>query len=197
MIPLGFLGQNNRTLSKEIWVSWGHLWAQDSKVYCNALDVGYSNINTQINLKNALGEDTPIYLIQGTDIDGMNMGFSLSNYTPSTLEIINRTQLYMYYDGAGVYSNLTFGSSTSSYNLDFYLLNGMFSGTIDIGVFNTGQSSVLYPNTLAPVQTTMDVSEDWIARPSLTLSPSSVIQVFPDNSGDGYSVIRAIVIKLL
>lgn len=191
---LGFLSKKNtRDLSKEIWISWGYGESQEGGVYVNALGreaEGFPGLNP---LKNALGD---------------NMDFSISLYnwngglfdatvpTSGPLDIINRKGIVVsYYPEFDSNGNIII-NSTSSSPVEVYVLTGrQNSPPGDYQGWGISPPESLPSGLAAPIQTEMNISEDWYKIPNLLASGSFyLVNVYNE---DSYFIVRAIVIKLL
>lgn len=192
MIPAGILSQDSRDLSKEIWISWGNGYAQDGQVYCNG--VNYLTQNSPITLKNAKGDDTDFRLINYANT---SENLSVTDSGSGTLDIINRRSLNISYDEVNdIYGGIYIQDITypSPKNIEISVLNGRQSSSYDNGyIGGWGISLEEIDKTSAPVQTKMEVTDDWVTYSSL------VTNNFLLTIGTEYYSyqIRAIVIKLL
>lgn len=191
MIPAGFLSQNTRDLSKEIWISWGNGFAQDGQVYCNALN--YLAQNSWITLKDAKGDDTEFQIIQ-EDSSSSSDGLFVTTTVTGALDIINRSSLVISSLSEEYYGGVYLRKTGGSVNVDLSILNGRTLYN-DGYISGWGLNNIISATT-PPVQTKMEVTDDWITYSSLTTDNGYVsIQAYP---GGAYSYsLRAIVIKIL
>lgn len=193
---LGFLSKKNtRDLSKEIWISWGYDYDQEGGVYVNQINPG--STQQYIPLKNAKGDNTTLSLWQN---DYYGIQIPPTTYSAGTLDIINRRENNLYYsyeEGFEAENSLTISTGGDTVSGEVYVLGSRTA----MGVANQtylsvwGQWSTPIPATVGyPVQTKMDVNDDWHKVEGVSTNVS--ILIYSSTEGH-YAPIRAIVIKLI
>lgn len=196
MIPAGILSQSSRDLSKEIWISWGYDYDQEQGVFVNSLDP--TNTGTFLSLKNAKGDSTIFNLVQG---DSYDTGINSTTYSTGALDIINRREIHLLYsnaEGFEVDNYLSISTTGGTVSGDVYVLGSRNTMGVTNGMYfsKIGQGSTLIPaNVSYPVQTKMDVNDDWYKLEGvITTGGNYIITASTENH---FALIRAIVIKLL